>query len=306
MTFKPNEVVLRAVAGCSALTACLAASGATQYNLTAGGSVQFTAPSYVVDFGTSSTTSYGSGSFGSLYGLQGVAALGVTEEGLPLSSVQEGYNADRSRGVPVMPQVDVSPAKTIDVALGELGVELSGSMPLAVFALTLNEPSSAIGGGVGPRKESATSYISLDSFQVFVADQPLASAATYADLTSHAKLVYDLDFDYSSNTAKDRTILLDDALVRRSAPDLYVKIPASLFAAAGAVDTSRVYIYSKFGLQSGYGAEGGFEDWGFLRLGAGVARLELGAMVPESSTWLGGLAIAGMVGGMVWLRRRNA
>jgi hypothetical protein len=285
-----NDVFVRALAGCSVLTTCLAASAATSYDLTAGGALQLATPGYVVDF---STEAPAGGLFGSMYGLQGSGG------------VQEGYNASRWNGVNVMPDVVSSPSVTTDVTFNELGSYLAGGQNYSLFALTLNEPDLQPQPGqatLGTGGLAGNARISLDAFQVFIAETPLVNAISYTDLTSNARLVYDMSWD-AFGGSEDRSILLNASA---GGSGLYVSIPTQLFEDAAVSPSSYVYVYSKMGARPGFEAEGGFEQWAFLKAGGAMPQLLLTASVPETSTWVGGAAVMGLIGGAIWRRRSRS
>ncbi len=299
LMLEDHSVVPRLMLGCAALGACLTAQAARQYDLTAGGTVQLAAPTYLVDFSTSGGPVQGS--FDGLYSLGGTRGNGA----------QEGYNAAGGSGVPLMPSIGPGPGAARDVTLGELGQvvggagQMSAAVSMVVFALSLSEPGMVmVPGQVDPKEQFSRSGISLDAFQVYVADAPVADASSLGSLTSQARLVYDLDFDYSSGQSQDRSLLLADGVSSADA-DLYVKVPTGAFESAGASQNSYVYVYSKFGLQNGFEADQGYEQWSFLRGGVRppVIIVPGPAVVPEASTWFAGLAMAGLVGGALWMRR---
>ncbi len=297
LMLKPNDVTLRRLAGCSVLSTCLAVSGASTIDLTGGGSFQSLSSAYAVDFSTSDAGPAAlQGAFSSLYRL-----------GTESSGIEEGFNANRHDGVQTMANVDRNPGATTDVTLDELGAMILGDKQYGVFALAVSEPGTTTALPLGTSAPIAGAdparggKVSLDSFQVFIAKTPLASAATYADLTSHARLAYDFNAASGTDGVTDRSLLLESG----DSGHLYVSIPVDLLKAAGATESSYLYVYSKLGMISGYEAEPGFEAWSYLRAGGLAPRLSLGPAThaPEASTWLGGIMVAGLIGGAVWVRR---
>jgi hypothetical protein len=258
-------------------------------DLTAGGSAHFATPGYAVDFSATAAAAGEAESFGSLYRLEN-NALGV----------EEGFNAGRANGVGVMPDVDPSPLATVDVTLGQLGAELIGAQRYSVFRLDLDEQPGAESGG-----RPGDAHLALNSFQVFLAATPLSSAVSYADLTTQAKLVFDLDHDYANGLALERTLLLNDGGSAEVTADLVVRIPVEIFQAAGARDDSYLYLYSRLGEMRGFQADRGHEQWSFLRAGGNIPRLlpPLPSIsAPETSTWLAGVVVFGLLGSVVWRR----
>lgn len=298
---KLNGVTRFAFAGCSVLSSSLAASAAGEVpiDLTRGGAVQVSSPVYVVDFSTTEPSETG-GSYQSLYTM---ADLGT--------GVEEGFNANGGGGVALMPGVISNPGLTRDVTIGELGALQAGGDQYGVFSLTLNEQFArgfdpARGGSTAP-EPSQIPRISLDTFKVFVADTPLTAAATYTDLASNARLVFDLDNSGASGGISDRSILLDASVSSSTSGDLFVSIPIDLFKSAGAQESSYVYVYSKLGSQASFEANPGLDSWSFLRAGGNIPRMVLLPAVhaPEASTWLGALAMVGLIGGGFWYRRNR-
>ncbi|MBL9140141.1 MAG: hypothetical protein JNK85_30000 [Verrucomicrobiales bacterium] len=225
------------------------------------------------------------------------------------SGQQEGYNAAVGSGVPVMSDVDRSPLGTVDVKLGDLGgqyigvAHASGPVQMVVLALSLDET----GGGFSSAVENSTiSCVSLDSFQVFVSDRPIGDASSYESLKANARMVFDLDVDYSTGFAEDRSLLLKDGANASGNSDLFVKIPSSLFDTAGATSQSYVYVYSKFGGVTGYEADHGYEQWTYVRAGGAPTVVVPPSVVPEASTWFAGAAMTSLLAGAMWMRRRSA
>ncbi len=277
---RQTEVLLRAVAGCSVLSSCLVASAATTYDLSGGGALQVAAPVYVVDFTTSAPADPGL----------------ATTSGLGGSGGSAGYDASRADGLPVTAGMDLPPVSTTDVVIGQLGAGLAGSPFPTVLSLTLNGPQftplSTVAGGGG---------LSLNAFQVYVASSPLQDSLNLASLRASANLVFDLDHDYVTGTATDRSLLLNVLNAGDSNPDLYVHLPAPLFEQAGATEESFVYVYSEFG---GSGFDVHRKEWAYLRAGGGLpGGLLTPAAVPEASTWVAACAMAGLLGGTFWIRR---
>ncbi|MCC6233178.1 MAG: hypothetical protein IT580_11080 [Verrucomicrobiales bacterium] len=290
-----------AVTGTS-LAGALSSVAADAVDLRDGGTARFRGAGYVVDFTTIQPDVVTSpAALGSLYSLRGISGVG---------GVEEGFNAGTSRGVPVMPHVDSVISGAMDVTLGEIGIlpEGLGARPVAsaVFALKINEPAWTVGAAGGPRQvgPNPKSAVSLDEFQIWVADAPIANATSLDNLAAHARLVYDLDVNSASSAAGDRSLLLNDSGPSPASADLYVGIPKSLFDAAGATASSYVYLYSKFGAQAGFEADAGFESWSYLRSGSVPAVFTVVSSVPEASTWIGALVLTSLCGGAFWMRRR--
>jgi len=102
--------------------------------------------------------------------------------------------------------------------------------------------------------------LSLDQLQVWITGQePSATGYKYADFSSHATLVWQLDFGGNNNYC-----LLNYGLNPGSGKrDMVAWIPDSLF------DSSKTYVvlYSKFGGDGGgaYPNNDGFEEWGVAK-----------------------------------------
>jgi len=295
-----NGFAMKTLVSGSALAACLSASAVSTYNLTPGGMVQLSAPSLLVDFNTEAPTLDATAGFSSLYRVQSEAP-----------GQQEGFNASVMSGASVMADVERSPLGTVDVQLSHLGGQYigvpesqrTGPVQMVVMGLDLDETA---GGFSATAASQAMSCVSLDSFQVFVSDQPIRDASSYENLKNNARMVYDLDVDYSTGMAEDRSLLLKDGLDPNRATDLYVKIPMSLFEAAGATPNSYVYVYSKFGGVSGFEADRGYEQWTYVRAAGAPTVVIPPSVVPEASSWFAGAALTSLMAGAVWMRRRTA
>ncbi len=174
---------------------------------------------------------------------------------------------------------------------------------MVILGLNLDET----GGGFSATAASSTiSCVSLDSFQIFVSDHAIQDASSYDNLKNNARIVYDLDVDYSTGLAEDRSLLLKDGLDPDRATDLYVKIPMNLFEVAGATPNSYVYVYSKFGGVTGYEADTGYEQWTYVRAAGAPTVVVPPSVVPEASTWFAGVAVSSLMAGAFWMRRRAA
>jgi len=294
-----NSFAMKILVSSSALAACLSSDAVSTYNLTPGGRVQLAAPNYLIDFSTTAPQLESTSGFSSLYRIQSQNP-----------GQQEGYNASVMLGASVMGDVERSALGTVDVQLRSLGGQYIGvpnsqrSGPVQMVVLGLNLDETA-GGFSAAAADQAMSCVSLDSFQVFVSDSPIRDGSSYENLKRNARIVYDLDVDYSTGMAEDRSFLLKDGLDPNRATDLYVKIPMTVFEMAGATPNSYVYVYSKFGGLTGFEADRGYEQWTYVRA-AGVPTVVIPpSVVPEASSWFAGAAMTSLIGGAFWMRRRT-
>jgi hypothetical protein len=137
---------------------------------------------------------------------------------------------------------------------------------------------------VGEPGNTAASYLSLDTIEIYLADEP--------DLTGYPSLgtkVYDLQ------SSGDAWVLLRDLNSGNGQADAFVYIPDSLFSGG-----DYVYMYSKFGESesSTYANSGSFEEWA-VRVGV--------APPPRPGVPAPGALLLALLGGngVLWLRRRK-
>jgi len=128
---------------------------------------------------------------------------------------------------------------THDLQVSDLKLVQIGRISYYEFLLDINEP-----GG-------SKSLVTLDRLEFYTSDIP---SQTTTDVSSLGILRWSLDF------REDSYILLDASRNHGSGSgDMYAYIPASNFA--GALPTDYVYMYCRFGDQTGAFNEGGFEEW---------------------------------------------
>lgn len=140
------------------------------------------------------------------------------------------------------------------------------SVLLAQVPIVIGDGTNGTGDGVKYREfrldinegnSQTNPYLSLDKLQIWQEESGsltgLSSSGFSGSHTNH--LVYNLD----ANT--DQWVALNDALSSGSGhSDIAVLIPDSFFANDAA--DRFVYLYSEFGMQSGWGADAGAEQWG--------------------------------------------
>ncbi len=111
--------------------------------------------------------------------------------------------------------------------------------------LDLNEPN----GGT-------KNFVSLDELRIYVS--PVHNLVT-TDLSALGTVVYDMD------AGGNNTVLMDASLTSGSGSgDVFIDLPASLFAGHAATDA--VYFYAQIG--NTISSEGGFEEFGLQSLGS--------------------------------------
>jgi len=166
---------------------------------------------------------------------------------------EEGYNADRSSGVNVMPDVNTSPSFTRDITLGMIPI--------------VTDPGGATGDYyeflLDINQTNANALLSLDQVQIFTRDTSLPDASTLALLTGSSDPRWNLDLGADG----DSEVLLDYSLNSGSGSgDLFLYVPVSAFA--GVNSGSFVYLYSQFGAKGGsYVSNDGFEEWAIREAG---------------------------------------
>src|SRR5262245_7926172 len=163
------------------------------------------------------------------------------------NGTEQGYNSDNSTE-----QFDEKNAHHHSLLLANVPIVIGDGTNGTVdgvayreFLLDLNEPA-------------AQQFLSLDRLQIWQEESGslgnFTSGMGFAGAHTNY-LAYDLD------AGADRWIGLNDGLSHGSGQsDVAILIPDSFFIN----DTAHryVYLYSAFGLQSGWGADGGFEEWG--------------------------------------------
>lgn len=187
------------------------------------------------------------------YTTAAASGTGVFNTFLRISSnqgIESGYNSDYS-GKDVEFNADASWTRSLLLAdVPQVCKEAYDGLPTQAyreFQLDINQTNSH-------------RLLSLDQLQVWITDQePSATGYRYADFSSHATLVWQLDFGGNNNYC-----LLNYALNPGSGKrDMVVWIPDSLF------DSSKTYVvlYSGFGGDGGgaYPNNDGFEEWGVAK-----------------------------------------
>src|SRR5262247_4592342 len=164
------------------------------------------------------------------------------------NGIEQGYNSDNS-----IEQFDEKNAHHHSLLLANVPIVIGDGTGGTIdgvayrqFLLDINDPAGI------------KQYLSLDKLQIWQEESGslgnFASGLGFAGAHTNY-LAYDLD------AGADRWIGLNDGLSHGSGQsDVAILIPDSFFIN----DTAHryVYLYSAFGLQSGWGADGGFEEWG--------------------------------------------
>ena len=172
----------------------------------------------------------GTGIIHSFVRLQGAASGGKSEQ---------GYNTEAR---PLQFDENKSPSFTRSLHVSDVPIVLIDGSAYREFLLDINQKASA-------------SRLSLDEVRIFIANQPNLTGYDPGSKTLAGRPAsFDLD------AGGDSSVLLDARLNSGSGSgDMFLLVPAAAFA--GAEATSFVYLYSKFGDQSGATANGGFEEW---------------------------------------------
>ena len=190
------------------------------------------------------------------------------------TGTEEGYNASVR---PVMPHVKTDPNYTHDLQLGDVPIVNVGGTDYYQFLLDINEPTGR-----------SQRTLSLHEIEIYLSASALSSAATYADLTSSATKVWDLDGGAADG---DSVIELDYQLNHGSGSgDMFMYIPVATLGTDG---SQFLTLYSAFG--NANESADGFEEWAILRA-------ETPPSVPDASSAiiLLGVAMVGLEG----LRRK--
>ena len=200
---------------------------ATLFDLTSPGAAA-TLPSGAIVRQTDAQPT-GTGVIQSFVRVQGAANGGGSEQGY--NTVVRPLQFDENK----------SPSFTRSLRLGDVPTVTVGGTAYREFLLDINQKSSA------PR-------LSLDEVRIFIAGQPNLTGYDPGSMTLAGRIAsFDLD------AGSDSSIILDSRLNSGSGSgDMFLLVPAA--SLAGSAD-SFVYLYSKFGVQSGATANGGFEEW---------------------------------------------
>jgi hypothetical protein len=188
------------------------------------------------------------------------------------ASVTQGYNTN---GAAVL---DAGNSPLFTFLLSSMNQVTIGSTQYVQFVLDVNEPGSR-----------ANQDISLDGVQIFASTSALLGGYTNCSLGGVACLY---DMDQGANNA----VLLTAALNSGSGNgfDMTLNIPVATFAGLDPF-TNYVYIYSKFGEQTGFGNDGGFEEWAYNRCPQGTVCWDQPVSVPvPGSVALLGLGLLGL------------
>lgn len=197
--------------------------------------------------------------------------------------IEYGYNYDGSQN-PLPFDQKTGGVMEPTLYVGDLATVVVDGNEYAEFVLDTNENDG---------------FISLDTFQLFVYDDPYTSPylTSRSQLNNLGSLVYDMD------ETVDYSILIEETGSGSGSTDLTVLVSMDTFDSYA--DDSKVYLFSEFGnagslpethngLPTGtslnFGVANGFEEWGF-RKSSGIAAVpEASAVLPAT---LMGLIIIG-------------
>jgi uncharacterized repeat protein (TIGR01451 family) len=166
------------------------------------------------------------------------------------SGVEQGYNTDGTKQFDTKTSANFNHSVLLAQVPTVVGDGSNGTADGVVyreFLLDLNEPN----GGTNP-------FLSLDKLQIWQEEAGnltgFTPGAGFAGIHTN-NLVYDLD------AGSDKWVGLNAGLSHGSGQsDIAVLIPDSAFV--NVASDRFVYLYSEFGVQSGWEAGGGFEEWG--------------------------------------------
>jgi PEP-CTERM motif len=190
------------------------------------------------------------------------------------NSITQGYNTNGAAAL------DAGNSPLFTFLLSTMNTVTIGSTQYVQFVLDINEPGNR-----------ANQDISLDNVQIFTSTSDTLGG--YSDcLLGGATCIYNMD------QGANNSVLLTAALNSGSGNgfDMTLNIPVATFAGLDAF-TNYVYIYSKFGEQTGFGNNGGFEEWAYNRCPTGTTCWDqpVNVPVPGSVALLGlGLLALGL------------
>lgn len=223
------------------------------------------------------TTGSGSGVYTALYRIQANSNEGA-------GTFESGYNWDYVNGSGGAPFDQKTGVGILDLDLGQVPmVTINGGQYLQ-FLIDLNENDA---------------QITLTEFRVYIQHDNAngnsidTRVTTEAGLASLGTIAYDLDYNYSANSAVANTL---DITPKNGSgtSDISVNIPLARFL--GFQTTDNVYIWMKF-----TNSEAGFEEAAIY-----VGASNTFSSLPEPGTGLGGLLMLGMAGSMRMRRRTTA
>jgi hypothetical protein len=163
------------------------------------------------------------------------------------ASITQGYNTNGAAAL------DAGNSPLFTFLLSTMNKVTIGSTQYVQFVLDINEPGNR-----------ANQDISLDNVQIFASTNNALGGYSNCLLGATACI-------YNMDQGANNSVLLTAALNSGSGNgfDMILNIPVATFAGLDAF-TNYVYIYSKFGEQTGFGNDGGFEEWAYNRCPTGT------------------------------------
>lgn len=214
-----------------------------------------------------------------------------------------GYNYDGAAN-PLPFDQGNSPGFPEYLYLGELPIITIGTTRYVGFALDSQEKGN-------------DDYISVDEFRIYlntdrevlVRNEDAAEGTLNIDGGELGTLVYDMDGD------EDNTLLVNLYASSSGKSDLRIYVPMQNFLDVGGTGSETVYLWTvqgRRGVDGGldYGDNGNTEQWSVLGLRDPNDDSNLPSysevLVPEPSTWVGGVcALFALMGHFVWRRRSD-
>jgi hypothetical protein len=204
-----------------------------------------TAQAAVIDLTTNGSSTTINGAIYQAFDSSGSIGTGNSPDFVRIQtnrSVSQGYNSNAPA------DLDATNTFHNTFLLSTMRKVTIGGVEYVQFKLDINE------GG-----NTSNQLLSLDAVQIFTSTSSILSGYSNCSLGG-VSCIYDMDA--GSNNA----VLLTAALNSGSGNgyDMILNLPVSVFGSVNPF-THYVYLYSRFGEQTGYAQDGGFEAWIYNR-----------------------------------------